>query len=200
VTLEQADLSPIVRSRNLTHAECIWSVREIDARGVPGARGETCLIFEWPEAVRRVWTFPRNWWELDDEALWLVRERAPQLGARLEARRQELTAAMRRSMEAMKTAQNLLEQARAAVEQARTARSELAGLLQSCRAERQAMHAAVDEHTAQLRDLGLGVDDAATIVVSAVHEAATHLTADEQSVAQIQRDAKRWCQLAYRAA
>ena len=38
-----------------------WEVVEIDGTDVPAARGERCLIFRSPAAVRRVWNFPRTW-------------------------------------------------------------------------------------------------------------------------------------------
>jgi hypothetical protein len=38
-----------------------WEVLEIDAAEVPAARGERCLIFRSPGAVRRVWNYPRTW-------------------------------------------------------------------------------------------------------------------------------------------
>ena len=34
-----------------------WQVREVDARDVPGARGERCLLFEGEGVVRRVWSW-----------------------------------------------------------------------------------------------------------------------------------------------
>lgn len=38
-----------------------WEVSEVDASKVPAARGERCLIFRSPGAVRRVWTYPSSW-------------------------------------------------------------------------------------------------------------------------------------------
>jgi hypothetical protein len=46
-----------------------WTVREIDGKDVPAARGERCLIFECTNAVRRVWRYPRHWRELKDPEL-----------------------------------------------------------------------------------------------------------------------------------
>ena len=43
-----------------------WTVREMDARGVPGARAPTCLICESTEVIRRLWDYPRDWRKLDD--------------------------------------------------------------------------------------------------------------------------------------
>jgi hypothetical protein len=41
-----------------------WQVREISGRGVPGARGDACLVFESDAAIRRVWHYPPCWREL----------------------------------------------------------------------------------------------------------------------------------------
>ena len=46
-----------------------WTVREMDARGVPGARAPTCLICESTEVIRRLWDYPNDWRKLDDAAL-----------------------------------------------------------------------------------------------------------------------------------
>lgn len=38
-----------------------WEVVEVDGADVPAARGERCLIFRSPSAVRRVWNYPTSW-------------------------------------------------------------------------------------------------------------------------------------------
>jgi hypothetical protein len=38
-----------------------WEVHEVDGTRVPAARGERCLIFRSPAAVRRVWNYPSTW-------------------------------------------------------------------------------------------------------------------------------------------
>ncbi len=38
-----------------------WEVLEVDGSTVPAARGERCLIFRSPVAVRRVWNYPKTW-------------------------------------------------------------------------------------------------------------------------------------------
>ncbi len=38
-----------------------WEVVEIEGSDVPAARGERCLIFQSPAAIRRVWDYPRSW-------------------------------------------------------------------------------------------------------------------------------------------
>lgn len=66
-----------VAMRQISRDEAMWIVREVDARHVPGARGERCLIYETDGIVRRVWTFPTDWAALSDDALWeLVDEAA----------------------------------------------------------------------------------------------------------------------------
>ena len=54
-----------------------WTLREMDARGVPGARATTCLICESTDVFRRFWRYPRDWRSLDDEDLAGLCEAAP---------------------------------------------------------------------------------------------------------------------------
>lgn len=50
------------QSRVFTDSEGVqWEVTEIPGRTVPAARGEKCLIFSSPVAIRRVWTYPESW-------------------------------------------------------------------------------------------------------------------------------------------
>jgi hypothetical protein len=46
-----------------------WSVVEVDAAGVPGARGPRCLLFRRDDCIRRVWDYPPDWCDLDPAAL-----------------------------------------------------------------------------------------------------------------------------------
>ena len=46
-----------------------WRVVEVNASHGPGARGDTCLCFESPTAIRRVWRYPDNWVALSDSDL-----------------------------------------------------------------------------------------------------------------------------------
>ncbi|NUQ20957.1 MAG: hypothetical protein HOQ09_08345 [Gemmatimonadaceae bacterium] len=46
-----------------------WLITEVDARGVPGARADRCLICQSEQVVRRLWVYPTKWHELSDEAL-----------------------------------------------------------------------------------------------------------------------------------
>jgi hypothetical protein len=56
--------------RLLQRGDRQWIVREVNARGVPGARRETCLICESAEVIRRIWDFPSDWRLVDEDALW----------------------------------------------------------------------------------------------------------------------------------
>ena len=51
------------------HAGKIWSIREASCERVPGAVGSRCLIFDCATIVRRVWRYPVDWAQLDDDAL-----------------------------------------------------------------------------------------------------------------------------------
>jgi len=46
-----------------------WSVVEVEAKGVPGARGPRCLLFARPDCIRRVWEYPATWRLLDAASL-----------------------------------------------------------------------------------------------------------------------------------
>lgn len=186
--------------RSLTHEDALWHVRELDTRKIPGALGDRCLLFESPEVIRRVWLFPANWWELDDDALWQYSERRPRLSAEAEKRRHELDTAVQRAMESIDTARVLASRMKAAAEANREGRAELRCLLQSCREERRAMRATVEAHASRLRQAGISAEDASLLIANAIREGATQAYADDGSLKQFQRDAGRWCAQAYRAA
>jgi hypothetical protein len=46
-----------------------WTVSEVRSSNVPGAHADRCLVFESDFAVRRVWSYPERWRELDPRAL-----------------------------------------------------------------------------------------------------------------------------------
>lgn len=46
-----------------------WEVSEIAGEQVPGARGESCLVFISLVAIRRVWHYPKDWRDLPAEVL-----------------------------------------------------------------------------------------------------------------------------------
>ena len=55
--------------RLVEQGERHWTLREMDARRIPGARARTCLICESTEVIRRLWDYPSNWRKLDDVEL-----------------------------------------------------------------------------------------------------------------------------------
>jgi hypothetical protein len=46
-----------------------WTVAEVDARDVPGAHGNVCLICDSDHSVRRLWAFPADWHRMEDARL-----------------------------------------------------------------------------------------------------------------------------------
>lgn len=67
-----AGLGAPMSIREFEKANERWCVREMDTRTVPGARADRCLICESTDVIRRLWEYPANWEELDDEALWTL--------------------------------------------------------------------------------------------------------------------------------
>ena len=46
-----------------------WTISEVDAREVPGARSDSCLICESDFSVRRLWNYPADWHRIEDTKL-----------------------------------------------------------------------------------------------------------------------------------
>lgn len=46
-----------------------WVLRQLDCRGRPGALGERSLIIENDSTVRRLWRYPAEWMQLDQDEL-----------------------------------------------------------------------------------------------------------------------------------
>ena len=69
-------------SWRVRHRRCVidaatgveWAVVEMDMRGIPGAQGPLCLLFDSDRAVRRVWAFPADWRVLPDAGVLALRE------------------------------------------------------------------------------------------------------------------------------
>lgn len=47
----------------------VWRVVEVDTTGLPGTRGDACLLFDGGQGVRRVWNYPAAWDRLSDADL-----------------------------------------------------------------------------------------------------------------------------------
>ena len=191
-------LTPNVATRSISHDGEVWTIHETDARHVPGAQGAFCLIFESADVVRRFWLFPANWWELDDEALWRLSHHAGQMSAQTRALGQNVTLDVHAAMDSVTRVQIRIAAVRNAIAENREHRAVLADLLRRCRAERQAMRAAVQLHATRLRAAGVTVEEASILIGNAVRASAGEL--DDASARTLQRDAARWCELVYSAA
>jgi hypothetical protein len=44
-------------------------IAEVDARDVPGARSNYCLIRSTDAVMRRIWSYPADWHRLEEERL-----------------------------------------------------------------------------------------------------------------------------------
>jgi len=44
-------------------------ISEVDARTVPGASRDSCLICESEGSIRRIWSFPDDWQQMGDATL-----------------------------------------------------------------------------------------------------------------------------------
>ncbi|HWZ59669.1 MAG TPA: hypothetical protein VNW46_11900 [Gemmatimonadaceae bacterium] len=64
------DVAAVVAAREfIDRAGTLWHVVEVDARHTPGARGDRCLLFSSPGAIRRVWHYPAEWSRVPAEEL-----------------------------------------------------------------------------------------------------------------------------------
>jgi hypothetical protein len=186
--------------RRLYRDGTVWEVREREAHGIPGARGNACLIFEAPERIRRVWVFPASWRELDDSALWHLAARSPLTTSEVDRLSQKLSSALFRAMENLTRAQALVAFARATMETTREQRNELLHLLQQWREARDRMRVIVQAHAVECRQAGVLRDEAALFVANAIRESAAPLGTDLEAVSELQRTAARWCAAVYNAA
>ena len=59
----------ILARRRVSSGDEHWLISEVDARAVPGARADRCLVCQNEQIVRRLWFYPATWHELSDEAL-----------------------------------------------------------------------------------------------------------------------------------
>jgi hypothetical protein len=166
-----------------------WRVREVDTTHVPGARAPRCLIFEAEGVVRRVWTYPENWAELNESDLGrlldVVRPYSHS-GAGPEA--------------VTEFTRSLLAQLRIARESNSTLRAEQRELLSSCRATREQMHDAVRLYAATLRRNGVPPERALVLLKAAVQDGLKNACTDEPVAEQVLHEGVEWCIAAYYAA
>ena len=59
----------IILKRRLLSGVDRWLVAEVDARGIPGALADRCLVFQSEHVARKLWHYPADWYSLSDYAL-----------------------------------------------------------------------------------------------------------------------------------
>lgn len=179
--------------------EVIWVVQEVDAVRVPGSRGRRCLVFESPEAFRRLWIYPGNWSTLPEEALRRLAERSPSAEAHLEAMDSALARAIGSTARQLERTMALLATLRELAEVNRAERDRLRDLLERCRDDRTLMRSAVQAYARELRRGGILANDAAFLVKETLRarvERSTSITSE----AELERNADRWCAAVYASA
>jgi hypothetical protein len=193
--------------RDLRHQGIAWRVREMDATNIPGARADRCLIFDSESVVRRAWSFPRAWAELDDESIWALLER--DLPAPIPTERTERRATARGDHAGVVTAVRGAASSDLSFSPLGTAASPLGDddiltttdapfARVSRRRGRARMRAAVINYTATLKAGGTTPERSITLVKSAVNdgleqapECADHISKDLVDHAVV------WCIRAY---
>jgi len=192
--------------RELRRDETHWSVHETDASQCPGARGERCLIFDGDGIVRRVWSHPDNWAELDDDALWALLQAVPpkavdvpaSVAPAFDAADQPAVAA---SVEACIHARSLLVEVSLILGENRALRDEQAALLEDCRRVHHIMQLTIEAYVQTLRDDGVPPERALVLVKSAVHQGLGAANATDEPVAEeLVGDGVSWAIAAYYAA
>ena len=181
--------------RSFVVAGELWSVSERDAERVPGARAPTCLVFESQGAVRRAWSFPANWRDMDDSALWRLSELTASTSARMDA----LQRAFITSIIAQNTAGAVIAALRGALEENRALREQRKSIIQLCRAARQESHDIVAEYARQERAAGKSATDVLKNLDATLRKTAFVMN-DPQRTARLASDVARWCDEGFQAA
>lgn len=130
---------------------------EVNTLAAPGASVPRCLIFDSDAVVRRCWTYPPHWAELDDQALWAL--------AAVASRRPALPVAHDTAASESLAAQP--SERRDAVPAPGEERDEL---LRSCRATHDALLDAVGRYAAGLKHSGLAPELAIVLVKEAIRD------------------------------
>jgi len=185
-----------------------WHVREINAAGVPGSRGERCLIFDSDMSVRRVWDYPAGWNELSDDDLW----RLASIGRASTARDVggELSAAfvpgpgshpaVIAATQAAARSRALLAEIAMIRQANRALRDEREALLESCRQTRDDMRQAIQTYAALLKSDGVPPERALLLIKSAMKSGIQATTCGEVEADRLVGDGVAWGIHAYFAA
>jgi hypothetical protein len=174
----------------------------MDATSIPGARANRCLIFDSEGVVRRAWSFPRTWAELDDDDIWALLER--ELPAPLATTRPERRATARGDQAGVVTAARVAANTRAFFctsddigygdDPARMDERHIAKVNRS----RGLMRAAVMNYTASLRSAGVSPERAIVLIKTAVNEGLDQAPECAEHISKSLVDsAVTWCIDAY---
>jgi hypothetical protein len=159
-------MSPV---RTLSIDRSQWRVYEVSALAVPGAPATYCLIFDSDVVVRRCWTYPADWAQLDDRALWALLGESPVIrppatqDATLDALAQSATTLIATSLSLASTSRLLLDANRMLREQ----RSDL---LESCHSSRDILLRAVAQYVATLKQTGITPEVTIVLVKDAIRD------------------------------
>jgi hypothetical protein len=194
------DLSPRHRRRRFSWNDVAWSVYDVDAQNIPGSVGPYCLVFASASGWRRLWSFPANWFDLDDESLWRLGERSPRVQAHIEALSSSLPKAIAEAALSFHRAEEVYEKARAAFEKSRELRTECRARVEQCRAARLQLRRMVEAYTHELRDGGVGKDDAVFLVKRSLLAGTTRGGSVGRAPERTEQAAGRWCAVVYDAA
>ena len=173
----------------------LWTVSERDARDVPGARAPMCLVFESPEAVRRSWSFPRNWRDMDDRALWRLSELTASSSSVMDA----LQTAFISSIVAQETASVLIAAVKGVLAEQRELRDQLKRTVLRCRAARRETHGIVASYARDERAAGKSVADVWNSLDAPLQHTA-FVVSDPKRADRLASDVARWCDEEFDAA
>lgn len=173
----------------------LWTVSERDARDVPGARAAMCLVFESQAAVRRTWSFPRNWRDMEDSALWRLSE----LTASRSRLMDELQTAFISSIVAQETASILIAAAKGALAEQRNQRDQLKANILRCRVSRRETHDIVANYARDERAAGRSATDVLKSLDAPLQHTA-FVVSDPERAARLASDVARWCDKEFEAA
>lgn len=193
--------------RELTREDVTWRVREADTSQCPGARAATCLIFDGDGIVRRAWSYPENWAELDDESLWSLLETPhPKPLDQSPAALRESSAEGTHPAVAEATAncarsRSLLVELSMLRAANRSASCERRSLLGECHRVRRAMRDAIEAYARSLRSSGVAPEYALVLIKSALTAGIGRAEAREEPLAEeLVGDGVAWGIAAYYAA
>ena len=194
-------------TRELTRDDMTWRVREADTSDCPGARAAKCLIFDGDGIVRRAWSYPENWAELDDETLWSLLETPrpkpldPSPAARQESAAEGTHPAVAEATANCARSRSLLVELSMFRAANRAASPEPRSLIGDCWRVRRAMRDAIEAYARSLRSSGVAPEHALVRIKAALKDGIGAAEACEEPAAEeLVGDGVAWGIAAYYAA